>query len=210
MGVRFEGEDIVVPGNVRRGGSIIPGVSRDEMLQDDLKPFTINPMDWRVHDAIQTNLPGTSASDDLGLYGGTYGTDPPRIRTYDVKAAGALTLRARCVVQLPAEYVAGQTVLIRAHCGMITNQADTSCTIDFEAWKIDRDNSLGAADLVATSATSMNSTTFDDKDFTVTASGLEPGDALDVRMTIAVNDGATGTAVIAAVDQVELRCDVKG
>lgn len=190
-------------------GSRITKLDRTELLQSDTFVFPIPFESLRVHDALQTPLPGTSATDDLGLYGGTYGTSQPLVRTYDVKAAGAQNLYARALIALPESYVAGETITLRLGCGMVTTLADVSCEIDAQAFRIGKDNTLGA-DLVTTPATTMNSVTFADKSFTINPASLAPGDVLDVRLTIAVNDAATATAVIAAIAGIDLLCDIRG
>src|SRR5690606_37633366 len=98
---------------------------------------------------------------------------------------------------------------LRAFAGMITTVADNSATIDFEAYKIDGDNTVGS-DLIDTSAQDINNLAFANQDFTVTPTGLAAGDVLDVRVAVAVNDAAAGTAVIAAIGRLDLLCDVKG
>ena len=118
-----------------------------------------------------TNLPGTSAADDLGLIGGTFATASPCIETYDVKAAGAVTLYARAAFQLRPEYDAGQTVLIRAHAGMVTTISDTTATLDFQAFESDNESGI-SADLVTTVATTINSVTLADIDYAVTATAF--------------------------------------
>lgn len=186
-------------------------IERSKLEQRVLAKCSVVPTDWRVWDALQTVLPGTPANDDLGLVTGTWGSSPPPyLGTGDLKAAGATTRRARVLANLPPDYEAGQTVTIRVYCGMITTAADTSCTVDVEAWRVDKeDGTLGAADLVTTAATTMNSTTADDRDFVVTATTLLPGDTLDIRLSIACNDAATATAVIGAVYQVEVLADLR-
>lgn len=174
----------------------------------ETKKFVIPLSDLRVWDAVATNLPGTAAADDLAFNGGTFGTSSPTIRTDDVKASNT-TRRARFLVALPAEYEPAGTVTIRANAGMITTVSDTTATIDFEVYESGKDTTIGS-DLCATAATTINSLTFGSKDFSVTASGLVAGDLLDVRMTIAINDGATVTAVIGAVGSIELLCQVRG
>jgi len=184
-------------------------IARSKLAQDSLLIYRINPGDWRVWDAPQTVLPNPSAADDLGLYNGTFGTAPWYIGTSDLKAAGATTRYARCRVRLPAEYVDGETIAIRLGAGMITTVADGSATIDVEAYKVGLDGAMGS-DLCSTSAASINSLTFADKDFTIDGSGLVAGDELDVRVAIAVSDAATGTAVIGAFRQAALLADVQG
>lgn len=200
--------DLEVVGDIKPTGNITPGPTRASLRQDNEAVYPIPMVDWRVHDALQTTLPGTSASDDLGLYGQTFGTSQPLIRTFDVKTLST-SLYARTQVRMPAEYVAGETVKIRLNSGMITTVADTSCTADVEAYRVGKDNSLGS-DLCTTSATTMNSLTFAAKDFTITPASLSAGDVLDVRIRVTVVDSATATAVIGAFADVALVCDIKG
>lgn len=202
------GSDLLVQGNFYCSGNL-PEQPRSRLQQDALASFPVKLTDFRVWDAFQTVLPGTSASDDLGLYGGTWATSSPAIKTYDVKAAGALNLYARVLMQLPECYDAGQTVQIRAKAGMVTTVADVSCTLDFVVYESDKFAGIGS-DLCATAATTINSLTQADKDFTITATGLTAGDILDVRMHVAVNDAASATAVIAQIGAVELLCDIRG
>jgi hypothetical protein len=184
-------------------------IARSKLAQRVLAVTSVSPTDWRTWDALGTNLPGTPANDDLGIVTGTWGTDLPYIGTGDVKTTSS-TRRAAGFFVLPSDYEAAETVTIRAYAGMKTTVADGSCTLDFELWRVDKeDGTLGAGDLVATAATSINSLTADDKDFTVTATTLLPGDVLYVRMSVAYVDAATGTAVIGAVYQVELLSDCR-
>lgn len=221
MSTRIDG-DLYVNGNIGGNTMNVPAnavtdnsvsataaIQRSKLAQNMLQSFPINMTDFRVHDAFQTLLPGTSASDDLGLYGGTFGTSGPLIRTYDVKAAGAVTLYARALVRLPAEYDPGESVSIRVRAGMVTTVADTTATVDIQAYASDKQAGVGS-DLCTTSATSINSLTFANKDFALTATALSPGDWLDIRVAIAVNDAATVTAVIAAIGTIELLCDIRG
>jgi hypothetical protein len=203
--------DLIVAGDIRLNGSLTPPVAKANILAlAEMQAFPIPLTDFRVWDALQTLLPGTPSSDDLGLVGGTFGTATPSVRTEDLKAAGATNKRARFLVQLPWEYVSGQSVSLRFMAGMITTVAGTSATLDCEAFKLqdDPDNAIGS-DLVTTSATSMNSLAFANVDFVVSPSGLSPGDILDVRVTMAINDGASGTAVIGGISSVKLLCDVR-
>lgn len=203
--------DLIVAGDLRVNGAVNPKIAKGNLiLLAELQAFPIPLTDFRVWDAMQTLLPGTPSADDLGLVGGTFGTATPSIRTEDLKALGATNKRARFLVQLPWEYVAGETVTLRFQAGMITTVAGTSATLDCEAYKLqdDPDDAIGS-DLVTTSATSINSLTFASTDFVITPTSLSPGDILDVRVTIAVNDGASGTAVIAAITSAKLLADVR-
>jgi hypothetical protein len=203
--------DLIVPGDVRITGKISPAMTRASVLAlAELQSFPIPLTNFRVWDAMHTLLPGTPATDDLGLIGGTFGTATPSLRSEDLKALGATNKRARVLVQLPWDYVASESVTLRFKAGMITTVAGTSATIDCEVYKqqSDPDDAINS-DLVTTAATTMNSLVFADIDFVLTPSSLSPGDILDVRVTCAVNDGASATAVIAGITSVKLLCDVR-
>lgn len=199
-----------IQGNLRVRGTGLPYIPRTSLQQDDLAVFPIHVWSFRVWDAFATNLPATSASDDLGVYGSSFGTYCPYIATSDLKAAGATTRYARALVQVPLEYVAGQTLQIRCAAGMLTTVADTTATLDVEIYKLNRDTLITGSDLCATSAQSINSTTFAEKTFELTTTTLSPGDWLDLRIAVAVNDAASGTAVIGAIAAVDLMADIQG
>ena len=203
--------DVSISGSLRLGGTLSPALVKANILAlAELQPFPIPLTDFRVWDAMHTVLPGTPATDDLALIGGTFGTATPSIRTEALKALGATNKRARVLVQLPWEYAAGESVSLRFVAGMITTVAGTSATLDVEAYKLqaDPDDAIGS-DLVTTSATTINSLTFANIDFALTPTGLSPGDILDIRITIAVNDGATATPVLAGITSCKLLCDVR-
>jgi len=184
-------------------------LARTKLAQDTLAQFTIPWTLFRVHDAIQTMLPGTAAADDLAIDGDTFGTGTPHATAGDLKAAGATTRYARVLYPIPVEYDDGETINIRIHGGMQTTVSDTSATVDIECYKSDEEAGA-SADLCTTAATTINSLTFADVDFTITPTGVVSGDVLDIRIAVAVNDAATGTAVEATLGVAKLLCDIKG
>lgn len=207
--------EVTLPGTTILGELRVTGTkpeyARSELQQETLAKYVISPTDWRVHDAPQTVLPGTAATDDLAISGATFGTDVLYITAGDQKNNTSLNTRyARCFVTLPPEYVSGETVQIRASAGMATTVASAAATIDFEVYLSNREAAKTGSDLCTTAAQSINSTTFADKDFNLTATSLVPGSVLDIRMAVGVNDTATGTAVDATVGEVVLLCDIKG
>lgn len=200
--------DLYVSGSITRGGSG-PSIARTDLTQENLAPYKIPLTDFRVWDAMATVLPGTSATDDLALIGGTFGTNSPTIQTSDLKNAGATTRYARVLFNIPHEYVAGQTVTIRVHGGMKTTVASASATVDVECYLSDDEEGI-SADLCTTAAQSINSLTDADLDFAITSTSIAPGDTLDIRIAVAVNDSATGTAVIGQIGAVTVLLDVCG
>lgn len=197
-------------GAVSVASTAIAAQTRDSVLvQDAAVRFPVNLTALRVWDAFHTNLPGTAATDDLALIGGTFGTSPPLVQAGDLKAAGATTRYARFSFTLPECYDEGETVKLVISAGMKTTIADTSCTLDVECYRHDKISGI-SADLCATAAESINSLTFADKSFTVTPTSLEKGDVLDVRIAIACNDAATATAVTPTIANIDFAIDIKG
>jgi hypothetical protein len=188
---------------------VSPQTRASILKQDALAIFPVRLTGLRVWDAFHTNLPGTAATDDLALIGGTFGTSPPVVSAGDCKALGATSRYARFMVELPECYEAGETVTLSLSAGVVTTVASVSCTVDVECYKIDKIGGIGS-DLCTTAATTINSLVFAAKSFTITSSGLVAGDVLDVRLTIAVNDAATVTAVTPTIAAIDLLCDIKG
>jgi hypothetical protein len=209
VGTLYIPNDVVVQGNLAYTGTI-QEIPRTSLAQNTIQSYVYNLANLRVHDAPQTVLPGTSANDDLGLYGTTFGTDVLYVATYDVKNAGSLTFYARGMFGLPPEYDAGQTAQIRVKGGMKTTVASVTATVDLEAYLSDKFGAVSGSDLVTTAATTINSLTPANKDFTLTATNLAPGEWIDFRIKVAVNDSGTGTAVIAAIGTVEFLLDIRG
>ena len=183
-------------------------VERAKLALETLK--TNVPLEMlRVHDAFQTNLPTTAASDDLGLIIGTFGTDAVVVQTSDAKAT-TVTQRARFSFRLPENYQTGEAISFVAFAGMKTTVSDNSATVDFEVYAKNTSTGLVGSDLVTTSATTINSLTAAAKEFAITPTSLVAGDELDVRVTIAITDGATGTAVIGRIMKLYALLSVRG
>jgi hypothetical protein len=199
--------DLYVTGNITRAGTG-PLIARTDLTQENLARYPIALDRFRVWDAMATNLPGTAATDDLAFIHGTFGTNSPTIQTGDFKTT-TITRYARVTFNVPHEYVDGETVTIRVHGGMKTTVASSACTVDIECYLSDDEEGI-SADLCTTAAQSINSLTDADLSFAITSTAIQAGDTLDIRMTIAGTDVATGTAVIGQVGKVEVLLDVKG
>lgn len=167
----------------------------------DMRKRQIPVSDFRVWDAPSTVLPAAAANDDLGVIDNTYLTLAPTLQTIDAKAAGT-TAYAR--VQVPALATTGKKALrlanIIINAGMKTTIADTSAVLDVDVVR----TSAPTATLVTTAAQSINSLTAADKTFVVTADDIARDEILDIRISIVIVDGATGTAVIGKINQVWL------
>lgn len=204
----FTGESIF-NGTMRLPSNINGEIGATNLAQRVLQQFLLPLQDFVVHNAIQSGLPNPSAADDLGLYGATYATNAPQILTYDVKSAGAVTLYARFPnLIVPACYDTGETIELFIHTGMEGALADTTATLDVEVLVNDGEGGYSGADRYVGAALDVNSLTWASKQFDL-GTGLTPGDHLDIRLTLAVNDAAGGSSVQAGISRVTLRCDTR-
>jgi len=183
-------------------------IARTKLALDSLRSFPIELTRLRVWDAITSLLPSAAAADDLALIGGTFGGASPSVRTSDAKDT-SITQRARLLVHLPESFETGGNLRLRLRAGMITTVANGTATVDVEAYQSDKEGGVGS-DLVATDATTINSLDFANIDFVISAGALSAGAWLDIRITIAITDASTATAVIGALGSIELLADIRG
>lgn len=180
--------DVVVAGNVRVTGTISPLKNKADVLANESHEQVIPLTHWRVWDAIATNLPATPATDDLGLVGGTFGTASPLIQTVDFGGTST-TGYARAQITVPPDYVAGQSFTMRFHAYCLTTLADTTLTLDCAVYRSDEEIGISADLCAAAVANNIKSLTPADVDFAITATAMNPGDILDVRVSINGVDG---------------------
>lgn len=203
----FQGS-IFVPGDITLSGNVVPGISRASIVQEDLQEYGISFTAMRIHDNLSGLLPATASGDDFGLDGETYATETPFLVSANAGST-TVTSYARWQFQLPPEYVAGQSCRISVHCGALTAVSDDSMTVDCSAYLSDDEGAVSGSDLVSTAATSCNSLTMATKQFVVTGTTLTPGATLDLRLTGAVTDAATGTVYL-KVGRVKMLLDIQG
>ena len=195
--------EVITNYTIAGNADIAPTKLAQRVLAETVVPL-VNAKTW---DSVATNLPAVASSDDLGMVTGTWGTNPVRITAGDVKTLNS-TRRLYFAVPIPANYEDGQTIQVRIRAGMETTVASVACTLDLEAY-VGSSGSLGS-DLVTTAAQSMNALAAASYDFTINATGVDPGDLLECRLSIAYNDAATATAVTPAVYKIALLCDTRG
>lgn len=213
--VRIQGQ-LIVEGSISAPNAALneeifaagTAIPRSKLAEDALQLHAVPITGLRVWDAMHTTLPGTAADDDLALIGGTFGSASPVVRTSDAKAT-SVTQYARFLFTLPHNFVSAGDVTLRVFAGMNTTVSDTTATVDVQCYEANKSAGVGS-DLCTTSATTINSLTGANKDFSITATGLAAGDVLDVRITIAITDGATATAVIGQIGSIDVLADVRG
>ena len=203
-------ETMTVPPSSVGSDAINPAepIERDKLEQEALTPYTIDLTRCRVHDALHTNLPATAANDDMALITGTPGTNAPTLQGVDF---GGTSTDEKCafVFTLPPEYDPGETITLRVRGAMLTTISDGTATVDVEAWPIDGDGDVDA-DICATAAQSINSLTPADKDFTLTPTGLAPGDQLIVRLSFGGSDTGNAGVMIPEISRVQMLLDIRG
>jgi hypothetical protein len=147
--------------------------------------------------------------DDLHLTAGAFGTGCPYITSRDLNAITSNTAYARATFKLPECYVAGSPVALRFASGMLTSVASGSAYIDVQCYASNRDTLKTGSDLVTTAQQSINSTSFSDRDFSVTGSSLDVGSELDILVAL-ISTTATASSHFAAIAAAEVILQVKG
>ena len=149
---------------------------------------------------------------NMGLKTETFGANAANLSTDDASMLGSTTFQSRFLFTMPAEYDDGETVTVRLKSGMETTVADTSATVDVEAYLFDETGGLDGSptDLCTTAAQSINSLTAATQNFTLTPTNLVSGSVLDIRLTATIDDSVTGTAVIGNIYSVAVLCDIRG
>lgn len=150
---------------------------------------------------VGTNAPlGASAgtpTSALGITPGTHGTASPVIVA--AAASGAsVTNVGRLQFALPETYEAGGTITLTAHARTSVAAAAVGSTLDVQAFLVDGEAGIGS-DLCTTDAADINSTDWDDFDFTITPTGLVAGDVLDIELTVVCNDTGETNGSIAQI-----------
>ena len=197
----------VSPGTLTAKAGQIP---RSYLTQDADVAIGVPVTDLRKTSDLAAVLPNAASGSDLGIYnGGTgFGTDAPVVRTSDAKAT-TVTQYARFQWVVGSEFDVGETLQVRVNAGMNTTVANGTATVDVEAYVIDEDGTVGS-DICATAAKDINLLTKANKDFTLTSSTVAKGDVLDIRVTVAITDSATATAVIGEIGSIRMLRDIRG
>jgi hypothetical protein len=198
----------ITPKSIKAGDVSDAANLTREMMEQNTDIFPQSIEGWRKFDDVSATLPNAATGSHLGLIAGTFGTAASEVRTSDSKNT-TVTQKARRTDKMPQHFVEGTaTSRYRVHVGMMTTVASSSATVDVSIYKVDDDGTVGS-DLVSTSAQSINSLTDADKDFSFDSSALSPGDVLDIQVTIAITDSATGTAVIGLLRKSAIVCTVQ-
>lgn len=185
--------------------------ARSVMERETQRKYDLPLQQFLDHDDPAARLPGTATGEDFGIVGATFGTNAITLETIDEKAnAGEHAVYGRTTFRLPPEYEAGQVVQIAVAAGAGTTAADTSMVVDVEAHKVHATNGSAGADLVTTAAQDCNNTTAAIKVFSLDASGLEPGDKLEIRVSITTEDAATATVVKGIINNAYVQCTIRG
>lgn len=183
-------------------------VQRGDCKQEDLAVHAIDLTRLRTFDALQTNLPGTAADDDMALVTGTPGTAAPVLQGVDFGGASTDEC-AGFIFPLPLEYVAGESIVLRITAGMLTTVSDGTATVDVNAWQDDGDGTV-SSDACATAAQSINSLTLANKDFVITPTGVAAGDLLNFKIAFGGSDSGNAGVMIPTITKLAVLLDIRG
>jgi hypothetical protein len=181
--------------------------ARSVLTQDAAVPYSV-PLTRLGVTATLAAL-GTAAGTPagaLGITAGSFGTNSPLL-VGEAANANAKTDYARFLFTLPAEYDPGQAVTLRV-AAKRTGALQVGGTVDASVYKSDNAGGIGA-DLCATNVQTVTAA-FANYDFTITPTGLVPGDVLDVQLTVVADDTGGTNNKLVQIGAVQMLLAVKG
>lgn len=110
---------------------------------------------------------------------------------------------------LPPEYVSAGDVKLVVRARETVGAATDSTTLSAEVYRR-IDNSVGTELLGAFDSSDLTFGAPGSKTATVTSAGLVAGYILEVLIKIVTNDTAGSVGTIAEIDDIQMRCDIKG
>ena len=179
---------------------------RANMVQEAAVEFPILGPQWR-RPANWTQLPDPGDGTNLGLTIAGFGSAVPYLMGSNSNG-NIVTEKAETLFNLPACYVAGQSITFRGivKCVVVPNGG---ATLDLVARSDDKDQTL-SADICATAAIAITSA-YANADFTITPTGLSPGDSLYMELTSVANDtGGGGGNTKVRICRSAMLLDIKG
>lgn len=179
---------------------------RSNFVQDDLKPYPIILTSFRKTADLSATLPSAGDGTNHALQGHTHGSESPWLKGH-TEPGVSTTEKSRVLYALPAEYVAGQTVIIRIH-SKLEYAVEVFGTVGLQVYKSDKEKGVSA--LLCDPAAQPNTTSWADYDFTITPTALVTGDVLDIEITTVINDSGGSQDSSLWMGDVRLLCDVKG
>lgn len=161
-------------------------------LQADVqKTYTVAiPLtDFRVHDAFQTVLPGTAATDDLGIKTATIGTNFSNLNA--AASAASVVQEGVALVTVPPNYQAGSSLSLSIPWTR-SNAAEVAATLDVKVFRA----AAPTVDLYAGAAVDVNAAASGTAAFALTSTALVPGEQLLVNLIATLDDTAGSGAAV--------------
>jgi hypothetical protein len=140
---------------------------------------------WRIWNAIETNLAATDGTDDLGLVTGTFGAASPSLNVTVATPTTAPFYAREPGFVVPSNYAAGTNLTLKIT--VVETVAATTATVD--AVVLRRDDPAGP-DINGTAAQSVVGGAAGEKSFTLNGTSVVPGEVLDIRINLTLNDAS--------------------
>lgn len=140
------------------------------------------------------------------IVAGAFGTGTMELRGNDA-SSNTVTSTSSFEFVLPPEYVAGGAVTVRVNAKTSGAGTISAQTLDVEAFEVNADGTAGS-DICATAIQTISQTSAN-YDFTITPTGLLPGDKLRINLQSLVTI-SNATATRTHISDVAVLCAVKG
>ena len=182
--------------------SIVAAAGEYDLLTDvaDLRPL------WSggaVAGLVAHKIPLVGNCGDFFITDGGWGDGSLTVKGADVVNA-TLPNAMEFIYELPPGYVADGAVTVRFRAKYAGTGTAGTCTIDIECYELDADGAAGA-DINATAAINLTNA-FADREFTITDTGLAPGDRIRVLMRTSIQETGAANPLYAQLGSMEVEC----
>lgn len=106
-------------------------------------------------------------------------------------------------VIVPAEYVPGEDISVTVNCGYSGDGTVGTKNVDVTAYEVGK-TGADSADLITTAAQALSGAAAADYVFTLNGAGLLPGDALQLGVSLAIQETANSSTLTGTVNSVKL------
>lgn len=165
-------------------------LQRSNAAQEDNQEIRVPFGDLRNSDG--SIITGTASAGVYGIVSGGWGVGGTKLQG-EAASNNSKTSTTKFTFRVPQNYVAGTNLTIKP-TERVSTPANTTASVDVQAYKSNENGGVSGSNLITTSAITHNSATWIEQSFTLTSALLSPGDELDIYIRQVVNDagGATG------------------
>lgn len=152
-------------------------------------------------------IAAAASAGKFGIVAGGWGTGGLKLQG-EAASGNSKTSGLIFTGKLPQNYVAGTNLSVKIK-HRVSTPANTTANIDAGFYESNGNGGVTGSDLVTTSATTYNSATWTETTFSVTGTGLNPGDQFELHVRMVVDDSAGATGARSELGEITIESSTK-